>query len=135
MKALLRRAGLGLVLVLLVLTPPLWALIASPVFTIQASAVQTASGNSGTGVKIGPSSELLVFLDITAVSGTSPSLTVTVEVFDGVKWYPHTSFPAKSAVGVDLLKLNNFGETIRVSWAISGTSPSFTFSVKGQTKG
>src|SRR5882762_1224772 len=66
--------------------------------------------------------EANVLLDITAVSGTTPSLTITVETSaDGSSWFPHTVFSAKTATGKDIQKLANLGSYLRVSYAISGT--------------
>ena len=44
-------------------------------------------------------------------------------------WFTHTAFSAKTAAGKDIQKLGNLGSYLRVSYAISGTTPSFTFSV------
>jgi len=69
----------------------------------QASAAQTASGNSAalatTGVE-----KLAVDCNVTAVSGTSPSI--------------------EPGLATD----TDIGGYVRLRWAISGTSPSFTFS-------
>lgn len=128
----LRKAACAAALVLCALGA--LAADVSPVFTYAASAARTTSGDCACSISLGRASELLVFLDITAASGTSPTLTVTVEVFDGTSWYTHTSFAQKTAAGRDMLKLTNFGQDVRVSWTIGGTGPSFTFAVKGQSK-
>lgn len=128
----LRRAALAAALALAALAAA--AAAVSPVFSFAASAARTASGNCACSLDLGGASELVVFLDIAAASGTSPTLDVRVEIFDGTNWYTHTSFPQKTAAGRDVLKLNNFGKDVRVAWTIGGTSPSFTFAVLGQTK-
>jgi hypothetical protein len=101
----------------------------SRVVTLLPAAVRTASGQGeGTSAAAG-FREGNVLLDITAVSGTTPSLTVTVESSaDGTTWYSHTAFTAKTATGRDILKLGNLGSFTRVSYTVSGTTPSFTFS-------
>lgn len=100
------------------------------VITLLPSAARTASGQSdGTGAVAG-FIEGNVLLDITAVSGATPSPTVTVETSaDGIAWYSHTAFTAKTTAGRDSLKLGNLGSFLRISHAISGTTPSFTFSL------
>ena len=102
-------------------------------FSIQSSAAQTASGNSAQ-VNIEDFSSLEIFLDITGVTGTTPSLTVKLQSFDTItsQWYdvPNSSFTAQTAIGLATVSLSNFaGELIRASWAITGTTPSFTFSI------
>jgi hypothetical protein len=98
--------------------------------TLLPSAARTASGQGeGTSAPAG-FREGNVLLDITAVSGTTPSLTATVETSaDGVAWFAHTAFAAKTAAGRDILKLGNLGSFLRIAYGISGTTPSFTFSV------
>ena len=104
--------------------------MAARAITLLPSAART-TGGAGDGTSAAAEfREGNVLLDITAVSGTTPSLTVTVETSaDGLSWFPHTAFAAKTAVGKDVLKLSNLGSFARVSYAISGTTPSFTFSV------
>jgi hypothetical protein len=99
-----------------------------------ASAARTASGNSGAQDASGFSvAELL--LDVTAASGTTPSLTVTIEEsHDGTTWRTVSAFAAKTAVGTERKSFSIAGRYYRVSWAITGTTPSFTFSVSGTAK-
>jgi hypothetical protein len=79
---------------------------------------------------------LAVDVNVTAVSGTSPSLTLLLERLgaDGV-WYPVWSPSAITAVGalstsVGPACLTNavVVPTMRLRWVLGGTSPSFTFS-------
>ncbi len=104
--------------------------MAARAITLLPSAARTSSG-SGDGSSVAAElREANVLLDVTAVSGTTPSLTVTLETSaDGTSWFTHTAFTAKTAAGKDALKLANLGSYVRVSYAISGTTPSFTFSV------
>jgi|SRR5215469_10723831 hypothetical protein len=104
--------------------------MAARAITLLTSAARTTSGASDGTSAAAEFREANVLLDITAVSGTSPSMTVTVESSpDGTSWFAHTAFPAKTAAGKDILKLGNLGSALRVSYAITGTTPSFTFSV------
>lgn len=99
------------------------------------SAARTASFQSN-AINVSAYDDAAVFLDITAVSGTSPSLTVTVQYSpDGTRWFTHTAFSAKTATGMDSLRLSNLGKYMRLDCAISGTSPSFTFQVDVVLKG
>lgn len=95
----------------------------------------TASGSAvSRGIASG-ASRALFFLDVSAASGTSPSLTVKIQGQDpgSLKWQDICSFPAQAAVTpatplapieVDPL----YYQQIRATWTVSGTSPSFTFS-------
>lgn len=103
--------------------------------TIVPSAAQTASGNQATPLDVSQMSELAVFLVVGAASGTSPSLTVTIQDSpDGTNWADAYSFPAVASApsvlraGWQDLKMS-LGRYLRAKWQISGTSPSFTFSV------
>lgn len=97
-----------------------------------ASAARTASGNSGALAGYGPASSLRAQLNVTAASGTTPSLTVLVEdsVDGGTTWNTVGTFAAKTAAGREVINITGlFGELLRVSWTITGTTPSFTFAV------
>jgi len=102
----------------------------------QASAAQTANGNSAT-LTVGPFKELQVAVNITAVAGTTPTLTLAVDTLgaDGV-WYTgiYTSASLTAAgqviasLGIGASTNVSFGATVRLRWVIGGTTPSFTFS-------
>lgn len=104
--------------------------------TLVASTTLTASGNSSGRADFGSVDALRVQLDVTAVSGTSPSLTVFIEdTLDGTNWNTIGTFAAKTAVGREVINITTpFSNRIRARWTISGTSPSFTFSVVSSSK-
>lgn len=105
--------------------------------TFLASAARTTSGDSSTVVDLGAYSAGNVFIDVTAVSGGSPSMTVTFQSCPDTtvaNCHDHTSGSAITATGKQLLKVNNFGRYVLIKYAITGTTPSFTFSVKGAFK-
>lgn len=106
-----------------------------------ASAARTANGDSG-ALTVGIYSELAVDVNISAVSGTTPSMTLYVDRqgADGV-WYTIYTSAAQTAVGtvstsigVGAATNSAFGDVARLRWAITGTTPSFTFtaSIKGK---
>jgi len=81
--------------------------------------------------------EGLLFIDITAVSGTSPTLDITVEVGpESDDLYPaHTTVSQITTTGkVPPVKLTNFGEWLRLKMVVGGTSPSFTLKAIFQGK-
>jgi hypothetical protein len=102
----------------------------------QASAPQTTSGNSA-DLAVGQFSELTIDCNITAISGTNPTLQIFLERkgADGV-YYPIwqsvtiTSAPAQvsTSVGAGMSIAQGFGSIARLRWVIGGTSPSFTVS-------
>ncbi len=101
----------------------------------QASATQTTSGMSGT-LAVGAYRELLVAVNVSAVAGTTPTLTLAVDSLgaDGV-WYTLWTSAAMTAVGQTIASLGveaatnmAFGTSVRLRWTIGGTTPSFTFS-------
>lgn len=105
--------------------------------TLVASAARTTSSDSGALSGYGDASTLRCVLDVTAASGTTPSMTVTLEdTLDGTNWHQIGTFAAKTAAGVEAINVTApFADRIRVKWAITGTTPSFTFSVTAAVQG
>lgn len=99
--------------------------------SLQASTTQTTDGQgSGSGV-LSRSDSGVVHVVATAVSGTTPSMTVTIEEsVNGTNWATLVASTAITATGVTRVPLPQpFASMIRAKWAITGTTPSFTFSV------
>ena len=96
------------------------------------SSARTTTGQGG-AVSTGVDRAQVAKLDITAVSGTSPTLTVTVEESPNgsTGWTTHSSFTAATAVSNQIIDLKKRSQPfLRASWTIGGTTPSFTFSVQ-----
>lgn len=74
-----------------------------------------------------------LLLEVTAVSGTNPLLTVTIETSpSGTSWEPALAFDVTGAVGFQRRKFGTLERYVRISWAVAGTSsPTFTFLVSG----
>ena len=105
--------------------------------TILASAARTASGQSP-DIDCGFAKEVFIVVDVTAVSGTSPTLDIKVTCKDPVSGkhrdlYSFTQFTAIGTqdqhIGPGLETNKGLGSKIRVEYTIGGTDPSFTFSV------
>lgn len=98
--------------------------------TLVPSAARTASGDSGAWFGYGPIETLRVQLDVTAMTGTTPNLTVFVEdSLDGANWNVVGAFAAKTAAGREVLNITTpFAEQVRARWVLTGTTPSATFS-------
>lgn len=127
-------------------------------FTLTNQAGVTA-GNADSGVFVGTVHEMQLFLNITALTGTTPSLTVYVdgawdgnETQDGTKWHQLASFtaqttitpnPSTAASGAATTQLPlgpntggpMFPERIRVRWTLTGTTPNATFTVEAVGQG
>lgn len=109
-------------------------------------AAETASGSS-TPVAVGSFRELLLLINITAVTGTTPTLQFFFETSDdgGVTWYQLNTSTSYTSVGQSGFSFGAgvsgggsgsaatqatalpLGDTFRVRWIIGGTTPSFTF--------
>ncbi len=101
------------------------------VVTVHASAAETATGNSG-GIPANGTS-LGLSVDVTAQSGTTPTLDISVE------WSPDgTNFAAPdvaadtisqygAATGVKSKEFTVKAPFFRVVWTIAGGTPSYTF--------
>lgn len=99
--------------------------------TPAASAARTANGN-GSSIELGDRAVARLKLDVTAASGTSPTLDVTVQTSrDGATWYTAGTFTQRTGVASEE-KVFAIDRFVRASWTVGGTSPSFTFSVAGE---
>lgn len=101
--------------------------------TLHASGAETADGNSeAVDVKL-QSGPFAFVLDVTAQSGTAPTLDVDIEGYDPTsnKWVVLGSFTqVTTTLGTSLLTLSEIAfARIRAAWDIGGTSPNYTFSL------
>jgi len=81
--------------------------------------------------------EGIFYLDITEVSGDSPTLDIVFKVYDEVskKWYELASFDQKTTTGQDVGFIEyGLDSSVAVFYTIGGDDPSFTFSVSGHFK-
>lgn len=101
--------------------------------TLRASASAAASGTGASlDLEIADSTARL-WLEVTAVSGTLPTLDVIVEhSHNGVSWTTLGSFAQKTAAGAEFKVFPDANQFLRVRWVIGGTLPDFTFSVSGE---
>ncbi len=111
--------------------------------TALASGVRTTTG-TGAAVDTGaaPHTTVELLLNVTAASGSDPSLSVEIETSrDGVIGWrsiplsdntaPRPSFTVATEVTSEWVTLTGCDRYIRVVWTIAGIGPSFTFSVTG----
>lgn len=126
--------------------------MSNPIFTVHASAAETATAN-GSFMQIPADLAdrvrgVILSLDITAASGTTPTLDIKVQRHNvlGADFIdlPSAAFAQKTATGTDdLIVYPGIAETanrsvsdicrdFRLVYTIGGTTPSFTFSIQGE---
>ena len=104
--------------------------------SVLASGTVTATGNS-TGIDLNNAGDLRAQVQVSAASGTTPSLTVTIQTsHDNGATDPWrtagTAYAALTAAGNSPYQAMVVDRYVRVSYAVSGTTPSFTFAVVGE---
>jgi hypothetical protein len=99
--------------------------------TVVASAARTVTGNSGTMGGYGAASTIRAQLNVTAASGTTPTLDVTIQdTLDGTNWFTIGTFAQKTTAALEVINVTvPFADRLRVLWTIGGTTPSFTFAI------
>lgn len=98
-----------------------------------ASAARTTNGNSA-ALDPGEQGNMLnLVVSVTAASGTTPSLALSVEwSVDGTVWATPETADTFTAITAAVNRVKSFtrkAPLYRVVWAITGTTPSFTFSI------
>ncbi|HXN74887.1 MAG TPA: hypothetical protein VN855_00160 [Candidatus Acidoferrum sp.] len=103
--------------------------------TDQASAAQIATGNTAT-LSPGGYGCISCFINITAVSGTTPKMSLELQGSDdGSNWQLINSAGIATGTGnVFLIPTNIPYNNYRFAWIITGTNPSFTFSIVSTLK-
>ena len=80
----------------------------------------------------GPAQTLRAQLNVTAASGTTPTLDVVIEdtLDGGATWNTVGTFVQATAVTRSVINVTTpFADTLRIRWTVAGTTPSFTFAV------
>lgn len=98
---------------------------------VSGDSARTASFNSD-AEDVQPYIKLWAYLNVTAVSGTSPTLDITIEESpDGIEWFDSGySFTQVTSAEKQRLVMDAIGGYhLRAVCTIGGTSPSFTFSL------
>lgn len=102
---------------------------------LQDTVTRTASG-AASAVECAHKSVACLDLVVSAASGTTPSLTVTIETSkDGSTWRSLGTFTAATAVTSERKSFVGLDRYVRANATISGTTPSFTYKVTGDLKG
>lgn len=98
--------------------------------TLVASAARTTSSNSAVSI-LGAAKTLRAQLNVTAASGTTPTLDVVIEdTLDGTNFQTIGTFAQKTTTGREVINITAaFSDQVRAKWTIAGASASFTFEV------
>ena len=98
---------------------------------LAAAGARTASGN-GNAIEVGDKGVARLRLNVTAASGTTPTLNVTIQTsHDGTTWRSAGTFTQATAVSEQRATFN-IDRFVRPTWAIGGTTPSFNFTITGE---
>lgn len=103
--------------------------------TLQASTALVANGNSTILSAVGRLSGM-IGITVTAVSGAAPTADFYVQYWDGIAtWYDVYHYPQVTTTGNYVYMFGGGGNgssppgSVRVRWAIAGTTPSFTTAI------
>lgn len=102
--------------------------------TLVASAARTATGNSGAIAVGSGAANLELELEVSAVSGTSPTLVLSVQWSDDGTNFGNNdgstdAFASVNATGNVVKSIPVRAPYMQLVWTVGGTTPSFTFSV------
>ena len=102
-----------------------------PLLTLAGSNARTTTGSGSALPGSSGLATLRAQLDVTAATGTGPTLDVFLEdTIDGTNYNTIATFTQLAAAGRLVVNVTTpFSDTIRARWAIGGGTPSFTFSV------
>ena len=105
--------------------------IPASLVTLLASGARTTTAAGTTVIGFAAAKQLILQLNVTAASGTLPSLSVAVQdTVDGTNYNTIATFATASAVTREVIRLTTpFADSLRVVYVIEGTTPSFTFNV------
>ena len=99
----------------------------------------TENGNSyATPINVKGAGEVVLFLDVTAASGTDPTLVVYLMTKDTIsnKWFEIGKFETVTGIATDVTFIvNGLGSFLGCAWEVDGTnSPNFTFALNASIK-
>jgi hypothetical protein len=95
-----------------------------------ASAARTASGTSAAAAAEDVFA-IAAALNVTAKSGTNPTLDVRLETTadGGATWYTCGTFAQNTVVASEAKMFAPVGSQVRWAWTVGGDTPSFTFAI------
>jgi len=99
--------------------------------TLLASAARTTTASAPAVTGFAAARQLCLQLQVTAASGTTPTLDVVVQdTVDGTNYSTIATFTQAAATTREVIRLATpFTDALRVVYTIGGVTPSFTFNV------
>lgn len=105
-------------------------------FTLVAPGTVTTGNGQTPGRAVGYIHTLRLDRAVTAASGTTPSLTVILETSpDNSTWTTLATYTAATAPGTERKVASALDRFVRARWTVSGTTPSFTWGLTGESIG
>lgn len=89
-----------------------------------------ASGNTAAVDGFGTTKSIRAGLNVTAVSGTNPTLNVTLEdTVDGTNWNTIGTFTQKTGAAYQVINVTDlYADRVRAKWVVGGTAAAATLS-------
>ena len=109
----------------------------SHVDTIFSGTKSESGDTSATPIITKYDKEAIIYFDVSAASGTTPTLDLTLKTYDPVsaKWYELAHFTRKTTTGQDVGYVQyGINEKLAAFYVIGGSNPSFTFTVSANLK-
>jgi hypothetical protein len=105
-------------------------------FTLVPAGTVTTGNGQTPGRAVGYIHTLRLARVVTAVGGTTPSITVIIEHSpDNTTWSTHTTFTAATGANTERKVLSGLDRYVRARWTVSGTTPSITWGLAGESVG
>jgi len=99
----------------------------------------TASGNNrNEAVYVAGTEKIILFVYISDVTGTSPTLDLYVDVYDDVtgQWYELAHVNSFTTTGNTMHTVNvDGGQCFALRWVVGGTSPEFDIVIAAEFRG
>jgi hypothetical protein len=93
------------------------------------------TGGQTSGFDFGDAIESLIMVEVTAATGTGKQLDLIIQTsHDNTNWFDHSTIATITDTGNYIDSVTQYGKYIRLSYAISGTTPSFTFKITAVRK-
>lgn len=94
------------------------------VIELRSSSAQGAGASATNAFEVSDLAEAQLLINVTAVSGTSPTLDVVVQTNhdNGSTWWTHTTVAQITAAGQTRVALTNFGKYVRLSPTVGGSA-------------
>jgi len=99
--------------------------------TLLASGARTTTAAATAVTGFAAARQLVLQLQVTAASGTAPTLDVVVQdTVDGTNYNTIATFTQKTGAAREVIRVTTaFTDNLRVNYEIGGVTPSFTFNV------